>query len=164
MTLADELRNVMRAVNELSFSLEKGEKVHAVPLNEGHPLVELPRPRSRVRAEEVVQVFGVGSISIGITGGSQSSGWEWKEKEGVSGGGWQDLSGGRTHTSDGKAYCTRDIVEVVTGTVVFAWPVALTGGGTEWRFEPPLPTPTTEYMVLAVDANGKWHVDWVRAH
>jgi len=103
-----------------------------------------------------------------IIGGSQAAGFTWVEQEGTSGGGWQAKSGGRNSTDDGKAYLANDIVEAaaIANLVVWLRRVPLNGGGSEWRFDPPLPTPTTQYMVLAVDdaaGTKRWHEDDVRS-
>ena len=109
---------------------------------------------------------GGGSIWAEITGGDQSGGYEWKEKEPVAGGSWQDKDGGRTHTDDGKAYLARNIIAAAAceGCVVRLFRVLTTAGTGEWRFEPPLPTPSTAYKVLAVDSDGDyWQEDDVRS-
>jgi len=101
-----------------------------------------------------------------ITGGDQAGGWTWKEKEPTTaGGGWGDLDGGRNSTEDGKAYLTRDVVEVQTGTIVRLRPVILSDDSSlEWRFEPPLPTVDADdaYKGLFVNADGRWDRDWPR--
>jgi len=130
---------------------------------------DLAEARARP-AEGRVFVGGVGSgggsIWAEITGGDQSTGFEWKEKEPVAGGSWQDKDGGRTHTDDGKAYLARNIIAAAAcmGCVVRLFRVMTTAGSGEWRFDPPLPAPTVRNKVLAVDNDGAyWQEDDVRS-
>ena len=98
-----------------------------------------------------------------ITGGSQAAGWTWTEQEAdAAGGSWGDKANGRNSTDDGKAYLTRNIVEVTANTVVCLHEVSLATGGTEWRFEPPLPTPVTQYKGIFVNGDTRYEADWTR--
>ena len=98
-----------------------------------------------------------------ITGGTQAAGWTWTEQEAdAAGGSFGDKAGGRTSATDGKAYLTQDIVVVSVNTIVRLFRVTVAGGATEWRFEPPVPLPATQYKQMSVDGDGRWIEDWQR--
>jgi len=116
----------------------------------------------------LAQTAASNELDAQITGGDQASGFTWEEAEYTSGGGSGIKTGGRTSATDGVAYLTNDVVnaDAIVDAFVRLRSVALAGGGTEWRFDPPWPVPENEYEVVEAredaDSGLRWRPDDVR--